>query len=759
MNKRCLYIIVVSLFNICTVFPQNKISGEISTCNKSKIEGAQIVLTIGDSLAGMALSDTEGIYKLEGLNAGKYQLKIDALGYISISKEINVQGNTEVNIILQEDSVESMHLEEIVVTANRSDLVKINTGGSVFYLSPSAQKSGDVYNALLEIPRLNVNILNRSISMDNGNSLLILVNGVPREGALEGIDPKDITSVELMDTPSVRYLSEGVTNVLNIKTKRKNTEYQLLNLNTQHNWEGYYGTGNGGYETGASNYSFYVNGDAFYFNNNHAKQHEEQYTPIITKQYDAKVVTDYLSYNITLGGDWVINDKNYLSYNISLRDIPTSIEVEGQGSINEDNNSYDYTLSKKDKTSSLVNVYNLYYRYKISEHQELENQLNLTYNRNNDRNTITESGNGYDYKRYNHFIINHYKGNYLLNYLKESDNETFFVGSQTNFEQTSIKLPLLPTASFKHQRWKEYLYADYSKYTNSFSYQASIGLDMIFNQIAQEKNNYYRFKYSLSGVYNPISPLTFKLWGQGYTQEPGVAYLNPYNTSTDSLSIIQGNTKLTPSYIHNLGVSISWNNKGWYISPEFGYNHVSDVVTPVGYLNDKGVYVSTYQNMNKEQSIYLAGIVRYQIKNLGSVGYNVSYRRYFFYNGVHESISNSFNWNLRYKSVYLNGRIYFMPKTFTPIKRTKSSSESLVTLGCDITSSFGIMASLRYYTGAKHSESWISQPDFQSYYSRVFENRKNMLLVGFRYRWEKGQNKERRNSKLNVNNERLELLK
>ena len=28
------------------------LSGEISTCNKSKIEGAQIVLTIGDSLAG-----------------------------------------------------------------------------------------------------------------------------------------------------------------------------------------------------------------------------------------------------------------------------------------------------------------------------------------------------------------------------------------------------------------------------------------------------------------------------------------------------------------------------------------------------------------------------------------------------------------------------------------------------------------------------------------------------------------------------------
>ena len=502
----------------------------------------------------------------------------------------------------------------------------------------------------------------------------------------------------------------------------------------------------------------YLNGDCFYFNNNHANQHEEQYTPDLTKRYNGKATTDYLSYNVTLGGDWVINDKNYLSYNISLRDIPTSAKVEGQGVIEKDAVSTGYTLLKQNKTSALVNVYNLYYRYKLDEQQQIENQLNFTYNRNDDHNSVKEWGNEYDYTRQTRHKMNHYKGNYLLDYQYDSEKHFLAAGSQTYFEKTRLELPLQHSASFTHQRWKEYLYVDYTRLTTYANYQISTGLDIISNKIENKHNDYYRLKYSLSAVYVPIRPLTFKLWGRGYTLEPGVAYLNPYNTSADSLSIVQGNSSLTPAYRHNLGFSVSWNKNGLYISPEVGYDHTSDVVSPTGYLNENGIYVSTYENRNKEQSIYAAGIFRYNLRNVGSIGYHFIYRRYFFHNGIHNTFSNRFNWNFKYKSLYMNGHIAFMPRTYTPVQRTKSSSESLVTLGWNASPSFSVMASLRYYTGAKRFESWTNQADYHSYYERVFDERKNMFLVGFRYNWKQGNHKERKNAKLKVNNERLELL-
>ena len=757
MNKYGL-LLLSFILNTHSLFFFFLITGKVTTLNKEKIVGAQIVLTQNDSLVGMTLTDHKGTYRVEGLNNGKYQVGVDASGYLYLSQEINIYKETEADFILQEEIILSQDMEEVVVTAQRSDVVKTHAKGSIFYLSPRAQEARDVFSALLEIPQLNVDALNRTISMANGDNLLILVNGVPRKGALEGINPEDITSVEVMDTPSARYLSEGITNVLNIKTKKKISKYRLFNLNTQHNLEGYYGTGNAGYETGSSNYSLYLNGDCFYFNNNHANQHEEQYTSAMSKRYNGRAVTDYLSYNFTLGGDWVINDKNYLSYNISLRDIPTSAKVEGQGVIEEDAVSTDYDLLKQNKTSALVNVYNLYHRYKFDEQQQIENQLNFTYNRNDDRNSVKEWGNEYDYTKQTRHKMNHYKGNYLLDYQYDSEKHFLATGSQTYFEKTGLELPLLHSASFAHQRWKEYLYVDYTRLTTYANYQLSMGLDMIFNKIERKSNDYYRLKYSLSAVYVPIRPLTFKLWGRGYTLEPGVAYLNPYNTSADSLSIVQGNSSLTPAYRHNLGFSASWNKNGLYISSEVGYDHTSDVVSPTGYLNEKGIYVSTYENRNKEQSIYATGIFRYNLRNVGSIGYHIIYRRYFFHNAVHNTFSNRFNWNVRYKSLFMNGHIAFMPRTYTPVQRTKSSSESLETLGWNVSPSFSVMASLRYYTGAKRLESWTNQANYHSYYERMFDERKNMLLVGFRYNWKQGKHKERKNAKLKVNNERLELL-
>jgi len=756
MKRKTIFFLFLSCF--ITVQAQYKATGQISNLKKEKLPGTQIILTTQDTLAGMTLTDKNGLYAIEGLKKGEYRMRIEREGYTPRMETVNLFKDMKMDFVLLEEMTDT--LAEVTIHANRQNLLRTTAQGNVFYLSTTAQNRKDSYAALSEIPRLKVDELTRSITTVSGDGVLILINGVPRGGALESIDPKDILSVELMETPSARYLTDGFTNVLNIKTRKKIARYKLFNFNTQHNPGLYYGTGNGGYETGNSKYSFYINAKSFYFNNNHADQNVEQQTSAIAKQYRGRHQSDYLSYNATLGGDWVISDKDFFSYNVTFRGIPTNSRLDGEGTLTEKEKEPErYVIRKEDKTASFVNVYNAYYRRLFTKQEQLESQFNFTYNHNNDRSYTRESGvSGYDYERPSQFKMNYYNGYLQEEYRKKTNRYTFSAGSKTSFEKTSLRLPYQPRANFDHHRWKEYLHADISQESKWAGYSASLGMDMIFNRIGQKSHDYYRLKYSFSGSAYPSEKVSMKVWARGYTQEPEVAYLNPYDTSTDSLSVVRGNPLLEPSYCNQVGFSTSINWNGFYLSPEIGYSHYTDMIAPVGYTNDKNIYISTYENKERQKYLYVFGIIRYNIPHTGSVSLSGTYHRYFFYNGVRDWFTKSLYWNFHYKSFYLNGHADFEPTTYTATTRIKNSIETLTTLSWDINRAWEVMISLRYFMGGKRIQKWMEQPGYYYHYDRAFDERKNMLLVGFRYSWRKGEHKRRKNSKLKVNDNRVNLL-
>lgn len=754
--RHLLFIALLLFLNIHSISAQYKLSGRVTNQEKETIIGAKVILTTNDELAGMTLTDQNGSYRIENLSNGEYLLRIEYAGYTPISEKVFLRKDMRLDYVLLREMVGD--LDEVVVTAEQQNVIKATTQGNVFYLSTRARKAGDVYAALQEIPRLQIDELTRSISTVSGGKVLTLVNGVPRGNALESIDPKDILSVEVMETPSARYLSEGFTNVMNIKTRKNPGKYSLFNFTTQNHIGLHYGTGSGAFEIGNSKASFYVNANGFYFNNNHADDYREQRTSRFYKQSVNRHESDYYSYNATLGGDWVINAKNYFSYNVSLRSIPTNARKEGKGIWMQEADTVDFVSANNSKTSSLVNVYNLYHRLMCGENSSLENQMNFTYNKNEDREHTIETGDGYFYDKATLYKMDYYKG-YIQNiYEKKGESFELSMGNRLSYEKTGLRLPLSVDLPFRHSRWKEYMYASFSQSAKWGAYSASAGMDMIFNQVGDEKNDYYRLKYSVSGMLRPLSWLTMKAWGRGYTQEPGVAYLNPYNTSTDSLSIVCGNPQLKPSYRNDLGYSMSFNIGNFYISPELGYTHHSDIITSVGYTNDRGIYTSTYENKGSQKYLYLFGVVRYNIKGVGNISFSGTYHRNTFYNGTRDWFSKMIRWNLAYKAFTLNGHVDFMGTTYTPTIKEKSSVESLLTLNWNITPSWRLIASMRYFLGGKVVETWIDQPDYYRYTYRSFDERKNMLLIGFRYNWTSGRHKARKNSKLKVDNNRVELL-
>ena len=755
MRKIDLFIILSLLF--IPLQAQYRITGKVTDENKEPIPGASVVFIQNDSLRGMTLTDKNGKWTVEDFSKGEYQMTISLLGYTPIVHNVYVTKDLNMDFILSEEM--TGELNEVTIIANRANLVKNTPKGSTFYLSSNAQNAMNIYGALSEIPMLSVNEMDHTISTAFGGQVMILINGVPRSNALESVDPKDVLSVEVMDTPSARYLSEGFTQVVNIKTRRKVQKYQLLNISTEHNPSLYYGVANGGYELGNDKYSFYVNGKMFYFNNNHYDQTDEQRTSSIYKIQNVRGTSDYYSYNVTLGGDWVINNKSYLSYNAALRGIPTEGIEEGNGTLENDALTTDYQIQNYTKSSSWVNVYNLFHRYTFSKNTTLENALNFTYNWNDDRDEQNEEGTSYLYQNLNRNKTDIYKGNYTAVFGKSFGKSALEIGNQLQYERMDLEQPssVIPN-NFTHSRWKEYLYADYTYNGNPFSFSTSLGWDLTFNEVEGKKKNYSRLKYSVSMDVNLGKNGGAKLFSRGYTVDPSSAYLNPYDTSADSLLIVRGNPSLTPYYYKEVGLTFSYSLGNLYIWPQLIYSHCSDMITAMGYYTDENIFVSTYGNTENEELLSARAYLRYTFGKWGEISYTGSYNRNFYYTGVKEWFSHRINWNFRYKKVSLNGHVDTLSPSYTAIKKSKGSIESQTTLNWNVSRQLSLRASIRYFVeGPKTSESWIRQKDYYSYSHRVFDERHNMVMFGLSYRWQ-NKVKARKAKKLNVNDNRTSLL-
>lgn len=755
MRKIDLFIILSLLF--IPLQAQYRIAGKVTDDNKEPIPGASVVFIQNDSLRGMTLTDKNGKWTVEDFSKGEYQMTISLLGYTPIVHNVYVTKDLNMDFILSEEM--TGELNEVTIIANRANLVKNTPKGSTFYLSSNAQNAMNIYGALSEIPMLSVNEMDHTISTAFGGQVMILINGVPRSNALESVDPKDVLSVEVMDTPSARYLSEGFTQVVNIKTRRKVQKYQLLNISTEHNPSLYYGVANGGYELGNDKYSFYVNGKMFYFNNNHYDQTDEQRTSSIYKIQNVRGTSDYYSYNVTLGGDWVINNKSYLSYNAALRGIPTEGIEEGNGTLENDALTTDYQIQNYTKSSSWVNVYNLFHRYTFSKNTTLENALNFTYNWNDDRDEQNEEGTSYLYQNLNRNKTDIYKGNYTAVFGKSFGKSALEIGNQLQYERMDLEQPssVIPN-NFTHSRWKEYLYADYTYNGNPFSFSTSLGWDLTFNEVEGKKKNYSRLKYSVSMDVNLGKNGGAKLFSRGYTVDPSSAYLNPYDTSADSLLIVRGNPSLTPYYYKEVGLTFSYSLGNLYIWPQLIYSHCSDMITAMGYYTDENIFVSTYGNTENEELLSARAYLRYTFGKWGEISYTGSYNRNFYYTGVKEWFSHRINWNFRYKKVSLNGHVDTLSPSYTAIKKSKGSIESQTTLNWNVSRQLSLRASIRYFVeGPKTSESWIRQKDYYSYSHRDFDERHNMVMFGLSYRWQ-NKVKARKAKKLNVNDNRTSLL-
>ena len=182
-------------------------------------ELANVVLQTQDSVfvTGVA-TDTKGGFKIEKVTPGNYRLIVSAIGYIN--NVIELQGFSKSvdlgEIVLEE---ETERLDEVTVTAsnevNKADRKVIFPNKQQLAVSTNGV---NLLNAL-QLPHLEVSVLNNKVSLTTRESLQLRLNGVKvSEQDLMAVQPQDVIRIEYIENPGVRYGNAGA--VINYITRR-----------------------------------------------------------------------------------------------------------------------------------------------------------------------------------------------------------------------------------------------------------------------------------------------------------------------------------------------------------------------------------------------------------------------------------------------------------------------------------------------------------------------------------------------------------
>ena len=220
-------LLLLCLIPLCSIAQNITVKGIVKDNLGESVIGANV--TEKGTTNGM-ITDLDGNFSLTVQKNAT--LVISYIGYVT--QEIAIKGNTNLNIILKEDS---KALEEVVVigygTARKSDVTGsiASVGGDKLQEMPSTNITYALQNRVDGVdmtqtssqPGATMQIRIRGTrSLTASNDPLVVLDGIPFMGNLSDINPGDIKSMDILKDASSTaiYGSRGANGVILITTNR-----------------------------------------------------------------------------------------------------------------------------------------------------------------------------------------------------------------------------------------------------------------------------------------------------------------------------------------------------------------------------------------------------------------------------------------------------------------------------------------------------------------------------------------------------------
>lgn len=706
--------VVFAILNTITASTK-KIDGKIlSSERKVPLPSAIITIFSTDSIIGNTQTGAKGTFSFNIPDSIRVTLTVTALGFQD--KEMSFESDTIKSplCIMLAEAILSKDLDEFVVEADKSNLVKRTANGQIFYLSGKAKKERNPFMALKEIPLLISDDVNSQVKLMNGSTPLILIDGNRVNSGISPILPADIESVEVVTSVPARYLQEGYNSLINIRLKQNRDPYMWIQSATRHDIPIYKGFGVGYFEIGKEKFSIYGRAYCNYTTGKTTSGTIERLNTGYTQIFDTDSRSKAHCFQSDIMAKFMPSPKDYFAlqgyYNHTYE--KNSGIATGEY-ITDLQNVYSSKSSDLDKSTIVTS--NLYYKHSFANDNNLEAKISLNLNNNNldskNKETIGEKLRDYQ----SIFLSKRLAGSFDMDYGKSFESGiSFSAGNHLSFESDKINIISVVIPAFRHKRTANYLFGSISGQLKNILYMLSGGIEGIWLKAADKRNDYLRPRIAASVTWTPDQKNSLQIDYTLSNQSPDLSMLNPFNTSSDSLIVTSGNPYLTPAFTRNLELTYTFNSHGLYIFPMVWYERINDICELWGYT-DKNIYHSTYRNKGHQSSLsYYIGL-NYRKNIFNFTSYTGYIANYFQGQSPKWSFYTSWSLDIYYKKLYFNASMTYQRKDFTPYSFTRQSNPAYAQLqiNYNFTPDFYVAVLLQNFTGNTKHTKVVHQGSYQ----------------------------------------------
>jgi outer membrane receptor protein involved in Fe transport len=637
--------------------------------NDSPLEGATIQLfkVKDSSLVAGIVTDKKGEFKMENLPYGKFNLKINYIGYNSAIVTGIILSPQNFTLGLDPIKLEagSETTNEIEVVGEKNVFENAIDKKIYNVEKTSITEGGTATDVLKNIPSVNVDA-DGNITLRGNSNVKILINGRPATFAgtditsiLENIPANLIASVEIINNPSSKYEAEGVTGIINIILKKSDdrTGYNgnfTFNLGTKDKYSVSSGL-NFRKDKWSINagYSFRL----FNMNFNGFSDRENNINNIISFNNSQSFANNRMNFHTgSLSIDYSFNKDNQLTlgtnYSNRNRNRNETANYLNMDSVSSILSKYDRFNTEKESGWGLETSLN--FRSKFTQpKQELTAMINYSVSRENKPVTIRQQ----NYDSLGFPVINQYLENDY-----GTDNHNVFTmqsdyyhplddNSRLEFGYKIIVRKLMTdisvdTFDYNLGNWINYIlltdnfeyndkiFALYSQHANKIGfigYQFGFRFEQTFINLNQMtlnksyKNDYISFFPSAYLSFDLTNTQAIQLNYTRRINRPNMHNLNPFIDRKDPLNLRYGNPYLKPEYINSFELGyIKYLTTMSFTSSLF-YRHTSDVISRIGSISDSGIGRFTFDNVAKSDAYGLELIASGELAKWWNLNANFTY--------------------------------------------------------------------------------------------------------------------------------------
>lgn len=564
------------------------------------------------------ITNRKGEFELTNLESSTYFYKVEYLGFKSYKSGLILLNENEMQLLsnplaLQTDT---KTVSQVEVTGNR-DFARIELDKTVYNVSKSPVSDGGTINDVLAtIPTLNVTA-NGGIQLRGSSDVKILIDG--KLSGLLGMSPGDVLSnmsagdvdrVEVITSPSAKYDASGSAGIVNIIMKKERAKgfngNASATIGTINKHSGHTALS---LRTGKVNFS----GSYSYRNDWAGRDYElSRLTEIPNniEMLDARADVDFgtRSHIGQLGMDYLINDKNTMSFSIVNRDMKQNRNGIYKYSRNLITSS---TFSDETLRESAVDidlnswVYNASYIRKFAKKgQELSFDVAYTSNDAENYGNYTDEveGNTSDF-----FNSDREEAIVQLDY-KQPVGEVGSIETGYLYRTNEIKYnePVDLSTAFNYKESIQALYFQFSGDKGNFAYQ--FGLRAEYSDIEtnkEYKDDYLDFFPSVHLSYKLSDNKQVLLTYSKMVYRPDSRMLNPFQNLQDLENQRLGTQDLGAYYTHMPELTFVYKREKITYTTNLYYQYKDNIIGQYRSVNNDDLAVVTFENLGSK---HYAGI-------------------------------------------------------------------------------------------------------------------------------------------------------